>query len=53
MISNYIKKYNDLNKKEMMIFLPFIILTVIMGIYPEIFLDPMHLSVSNVIKPYL
>jgi len=39
----------DLSRREFMIFLPLIVLTLIMGIYPEIFLDPMHLSCANLI----
>lgn len=32
-----------------MIFVPFVFLTVYMGIYPEIFLDVMHPSVTNLL----
>jgi proton-translocating NADH-quinone oxidoreductase chain M len=51
-ISNYIFKYNDMNKREFLIILPFIILTILMGIYPDIFLDTMHASVSNIINHF-
>lgn len=32
-----------------MIFVPFVFLTVYMGIYPDIFLDTMHSSVTNLL----
>jgi len=49
-ISNFIKKYNDLNKREFMIIIPFIFLILFMGIYPDIFLDPLHGSVTLLCK---
>lgn len=51
-ISNYIYKYNDINKKEFITILPFIFLTFFMGIYPDVFLDTMHVSVSNILQNY-
>lgn len=47
---NYITKFSDLNRREVFIFIPFIIGVIWMGIYPEIFLDSMHTSVSNLIQ---
>nr|YP_009755788.1 NADH dehydrogenase subunit 4 [Gonatozygon brebissonii]QIQ23066.1 NADH dehydrogenase subunit 4 [Gonatozygon brebissonii] len=47
---NYIKKFSDLNRREVFIFLPFILGVFWMGIYPEIFLESMHTSVSNLIQ---
>lgn len=41
----YIKHFNDLSYKEFFIFLPFIFLTLLMGIYPNIF--------SSVMEPYI
>lgn len=49
-LTNYIVAFNDINKREMMIFVPFIILTLLMGIYPNIFIDTMHMSVSNLLE---
>ena len=40
---------SDMNRREFFTFLPLVILTLIMGIYPEIFLDPMHASCGNLI----
>nr|YP_011008414.1 NADH dehydrogenase subunit 4 [Syringoderma abyssicola]WBP70385.1 NADH dehydrogenase subunit 4 [Syringoderma abyssicola] len=39
----------DLNFREFMIFLPLIMGTLIMGIYPNLFLQPMHAAVSNLV----
>jgi NADH-quinone oxidoreductase subunit M len=43
------KIFGDLTRREFMIFLPLIILTLWMGVYPEIFLNPMHLSCANLL----
>ena len=45
--SQYQCQFVDLNTRELATFLPLIVLTLVMGIYPEIFLDPMHVSVNN------
>ena len=47
---NFINAYHDINRREFFIFLPFIVLTLIMGIYPEIFLNVMHTSVTNILE---
>jgi proton-translocating NADH-quinone oxidoreductase chain M len=39
----------DVSRREIMTFLPLIILTLLMGIYPEIFLDPLHAACGNLI----
>lgn len=39
----------DLNTIEFWMFIPLIILTIIMGVYPAIFLDVLHTSVGNLI----
>ena len=40
----YMKAFSDVDKREFATLLPLIVLTLVMGIYPEIFLDPMHSS---------
>ena len=45
--TQYLRQFIDINRREFATLLPLIILTLVMGIYPEIFLDPMHVSVSN------
>jgi proton-translocating NADH-quinone oxidoreductase chain M len=45
----YISYYSDLNRREFWMFLPFILGVVWMGVAPNVFLDPMHCSVANLI----
>lgn len=45
-----IQQFSDVNRREFMVFLPLTIGTLLMGIYPEIFLDPMHVSISSLIE---
>jgi proton-translocating NADH-quinone oxidoreductase chain M len=46
----YLKQFEDINFREFSIFVPLIFLCFVMGIYPEIFLDPIHVSVNNLIE---
>jgi proton-translocating NADH-quinone oxidoreductase chain M len=45
----YMKAFSDIDKREFGTLLPLIVLTLVMGIYPEIFLDPMHMSCGNLL----
>lgn len=45
-----IKAYSDMNRREFFVQLPLILGTFLMGIYPEVFLDPMHVSIANLIE---
>lgn len=45
----FIKKYSDMNRREFFIILPLIFLILLMGIYPSIFLNTMHYSVSSIL----
>lgn len=47
---NFIHKFSDLNRREVFIFVPFILGVIWMGVYPEVFLESMHTSVSNLIQ---
>lgn len=47
--TDFIKEFSDINRRELAVFLPLIVLTLLMGIYPEIFLDPIHTSVANLL----
>lgn len=47
--TTYIKEFSDVNRREFAVFAPFILLTLLMGIYPEIFLDSIHASVANLL----
>lgn len=45
----YIHEFSDVTRREFAVFVPFLFLALFMGIYPEVFLDPMHVSVMNLI----
>ncbi len=45
-----LKKISDINLREWGVFLPLIILTLWMGIYPMPFLEVIHVSVENLIQ---
>jgi len=44
--SKYLFGYKDLTRQEFFGFLPLIVVTILMGIFPNLFLDPLHLPVS-------
>jgi len=48
--TQYIFYFSDLKRCEFFVFLPLLLLSLLMGFYPSIFLDPMHCSVSNLIE---
>jgi proton-translocating NADH-quinone oxidoreductase chain M len=48
--SQYIVQYIDINRREFAVLLPLLICTLWMGVYPELFLEPMHLSISNLLQ---
>jgi NADH:ubiquinone oxidoreductase subunit 5 (subunit L)/multisubunit Na+/H+ antiporter MnhA subunit len=47
--SIYLIKAKDLTRREFFLLLPLVFLTFLLGIYPNIILDSMHLSVSSLI----
>ena len=47
--SPYLKPTTDLNRREYMLLLPLLICTVVFGIFPNIILDSLHLTVSNLL----
>nr|QYB23217.1 NADH dehydrogenase subunit 4 [Lithodesmioides sp. mgcode 4] len=48
--TQYIQKYLDLNKREFFTFLPLILGTLITGVYPELFLNSIHMSVNMLVE---
>ena len=48
--TQYIKFYLDLNKKEILIFIPLIVGTFVMGLYPNIFLESIHTSINMLVE---
>lgn len=48
--NQYITKFLDLSFREFIIFIPLIIGTFIIGVYPSIFLDSLHMSVNFLVE---
>jgi len=48
--TQYFQKYLDLNKREFLMFLPLILGTLVMGLYPEVFLNSIHFSVNLLVE---
>lgn len=48
--SSFLNKFSDLNGREVFLFVPFVLGVVWMGVYPKVFLDSMHVSVSNLVQ---
>ena len=46
----FIKAFADVNLREMNMFIPLIFLTFFLGIYPEVILDTLHMSVKNLMQ---
>jgi NADH-ubiquinone oxidoreductase chain 4 len=46
----FLQKNFDLNIKEVLIFLPFVVGIIWMGVYPEVFLECMHTSIGNLVQ---
>jgi NADH-quinone oxidoreductase subunit M len=46
----HLAKIKDMNKREIAVFAPLVVITLWMGIYPTSFLDVMHVSVENLLK---
>jgi proton-translocating NADH-quinone oxidoreductase chain M len=47
--TQYLRQFCDIEKREFFVFLPLIVGTLFMGLYPETFLDIMHMSITNLI----
>ena len=48
--SQYLIYFTDINKREFLVLLPLMVGTLVMGIYPDIFLSPMHMSVNLLLE---
>ena len=48
--TQYFTHYLDINKREFLLFFPLMLGTLIMGIYPDIFLSPIHFSVNMLVE---
>jgi NADH-ubiquinone oxidoreductase chain 4 len=43
----FLQKISNLNRRKVLIFLPFVVGIIWMGVYPEVFLECMHTSIGN------
>jgi len=48
--TQYMHKFLDLNLREFILFMPLMLGTIIIGLYPKIFLSFLHISVNNLIE---
>nr|QYC61940.1 NADH dehydrogenase subunit 4 [Guinardia delicatula] len=48
--TQYLIDFIDISKREFLIFFPLLFGTLIMGVYPNIFLDPIHMSVNFLLE---
>ena len=48
--TQYTSKFLDLSLKEFVVFIPLILGTLTIGIYPEVFLSSLHVSVNNLVE---
>ena len=46
----YLKVFSDINKREFFVFIPLIIGTLVLGLFPDIFLLPLHTSVMHLVE---
>ena len=48
--NKYLSKTLDINKRELIIFLPLMCYTLILGLIPDFYLNSVHMSVNNLIE---
>jgi proton-translocating NADH-quinone oxidoreductase chain M len=48
--TSHITAFQDLDRREFFVFVPCVFLTLLMGLYPEIFLNAMHVSITHLIE---
>lgn len=47
---DFISSFYDVTRREFYIFIPLVLLVFIIGVYPDIFLNPMHTSIANLVE---
>jgi len=45
----HMDQFSDMGRREVAVFVPLLILTILFGVYPECLLDPIHTSCGNVV----
>ena len=48
--NQYTTKFLDLSRRELILFVPLILGTLFIGVYPEIFLNCLHISINNLVE---
>ena len=48
--TQYINEFLDINKREFLTFFPLILGTLVMGVYPTVFLNPIHFSTNLLVE---
>jgi proton-translocating NADH-quinone oxidoreductase chain M len=48
--TQYLTVYLDLNRRELLTFLPLILGTIVLGLYPNVFLNSIHASVNTLLE---
>jgi NADH:ubiquinone oxidoreductase subunit 4 (subunit M) len=46
----YINEFSDIGRREIWMFIPFIIASLVMGFYPDLFLQSMHCSIHHLLE---
>lgn len=47
--SEYFNQYKDINKREVLLLSPLVVCIIWMGVYPEAFLDLIHMNITNIL----
>lgn len=48
-VSSYLKSLRDIDRREFHILVPFLTLTILFGIIPNVILEGIHLNMTNII----
>jgi proton-translocating NADH-quinone oxidoreductase chain M len=48
--TQYTKKFLDINPRELLVFLPLVLGTIMFGVYPKVFLTTIHMSVGTLVE---
>jgi NADH-ubiquinone oxidoreductase chain 4 len=48
-VSSYLRGLKDIDRREFHILMPFLILTVLFGIIPNVILEGIHLNMTNIL----
>jgi NADH-quinone oxidoreductase subunit M len=49
MVKDALRGIRDMRPNEIVAFAPLVVLAIVMGVYPSLFLDPIHASVNQLL----